>query len=163
MCQITCADVINILLSYDPETMSGFQEVFAAAFLSINPFVKLIEMRTTRAHAQTQKSHLASERVYPVMKKGEKSVKIGRTGIAYLYNPAGKGTSLSTMRPVYYLYRKHTHIATALASYTVKQKKPAVTATHHSRVTDSDTRCKIKLRSLQLCHLVHSGLAQKTL
>lgn len=80
MCQITCADVINILLSYDPETMSGFQEVFAAAFLSINPFMNLNEMRTTRAHAQTQKSHLASERVYPVMKKAEKSVKIGITG-----------------------------------------------------------------------------------
>lgn len=70
MCQITCADVINILLSYDTETMSGFQEVFAAAFLSINPFMNLNEMQTTRAHAQTQKSHLASERVYPVIKKG---------------------------------------------------------------------------------------------
>lgn len=123
MCQITCADVINILLSYDTETMSGFQEVFAAAFLSINPFMNLNEMRTTRAHAQTQKSHLAFERVYPVIKKGEKSVKIGITGIAYLYNPAGKGTSLSTMRPVFYLYRERTHIPATLASYTVKNKK----------------------------------------
>lgn len=98
-------------------------------------------------------------------------MKIGITGIAYLYiTRQERETSLSTMRPVFYLYRKRTHIPATLTSYTVKKqkknkrkKKPAVTATHHSRVTDSDTRCKIKLRSLQLCHLVHSGLSQKTL